>query len=309
MSKIFTVFGVTGQQGGALIKYLLDHPVFSKEYTFRAVTRDATKPAAVALRKKGVEIVEADMNKPETLVEAMTGTHTVFALTNWVESMDPAVEVVQGKALADAAVKAGGVKLYIWSSLPRTGMAHFDSKAEVEEYIRRTFPAMTTTTRSFFFMPGWFMQNFVRIMKPKKRVGVDGETEYVLAQPFPGATLDTALPLIDIEDTGKFIAPFLSDPEKYAGKQFFACTGNYTIREICQTWTTATGTKIVYDEQVDAIAESDMGEAVKESLKNRDRSQGYYGPEGDEGIDWTLAQIQEKLTTWEEFVKRNEPWF
>lgn len=58
MSKIFTVFGVTGQQGGALIKYLLDHPVFSKEYTFRAVTRDATKPAAVALRKKGVEIVE-----------------------------------------------------------------------------------------------------------------------------------------------------------------------------------------------------------------------------------------------------------
>lgn len=25
---------------------------------------------------------KADMNKPETLVEAMTGTHTVFALTN-----------------------------------------------------------------------------------------------------------------------------------------------------------------------------------------------------------------------------------
>jgi len=58
MSKIFTVFGVTGQQGGALIRYLLDHPVFSKEYRFRGVTRNASKPAGVALRERGVEIVE-----------------------------------------------------------------------------------------------------------------------------------------------------------------------------------------------------------------------------------------------------------
>lgn len=61
--RIFTVFGVTGQQGGALIRYLLDHPVFSKEYRFRGVTRNASKPAAVGLTEKGVEIVEV----PKTL--------------------------------------------------------------------------------------------------------------------------------------------------------------------------------------------------------------------------------------------------
>ncbi|KAL6250227.1 hypothetical protein RBB50_002528 [Rhinocladiella similis] len=300
MSKTFTVFGVTGKQGGALIRYLLDHPVFSKEYTFRAVTRDASKPAALALQEKGVEIVEADMNKADTLVNAMTGSHTVFAMTNWVESMKPAVETVQGKALASAAVKAG-VKLYIWSSLPRTGLAHFDSKAEVEEYIR-TLPLTAS-----FFMPGWFMQNFVEIMKPKKRAGGGGE--YVLAQLFPGATLGTVLPLIDIEDTGKFVAPFLAEPEKYTGKQFFACTRNYSIEEICSTWTDVTGTKVVYDEKVDAITESNMSDEVKASLKNRDRSLGYYGAKGEEGIDWTLKQVKEKLTTWGEFVKRCEPWF
>ncbi|KIW17658.1 hypothetical protein PV08_04853 [Exophiala spinifera] len=295
--NVFTIFGVTGQQGGALIRYLLDHPVFSREYTFRGITRDASKAAAVALREKGVEIVEADMNKPETLEKAMTGAHTVFALTNWLESKNPAVEVVQGKALADAAVKAG-VKLYIWSSLPRTGLAHFDSKAEVEEYIR----ALPLTAS--FFMPGWFMQNFVKVMKPKKRAGGNGE--YVLAQPFPGATLDTELPLIDIEDAGKFVAPFLEEPEKFAGKQFFACTRNFSIGEIRDTWTDVTGTPVVYD---DAVSDNNMNEAVKASLKNRNRSLGYYGAKGDEGIEWTLQQVKEKLTTWEEFVKRGEPWF
>ena len=52
-----------------------------------------------------------------------------------------------------------------------------------------------------------------------------------------------------------------------------------------------------------------MSDEVKASLKNRDRSLGYYGAKGEEGIDWTLKQVKEKLTTWGEFVKRCEPWF
>lgn len=57
MSKILTVFGATGQQGGGLIAYLLKHPTLSKMYKLRGITRDSSKPGAVALKEKGVELV------------------------------------------------------------------------------------------------------------------------------------------------------------------------------------------------------------------------------------------------------------
>lgn len=56
--KLFTVFGATGQQGGALVQYILAHPRFSKIYKLRGVTRDANKPSAKALINQDVEVVE-----------------------------------------------------------------------------------------------------------------------------------------------------------------------------------------------------------------------------------------------------------
>lgn len=58
MAKIFTIFGATGAQGGSIARFILDHPVLSKTYSVRAVTRDASKPAAIVLRERGVELVE-----------------------------------------------------------------------------------------------------------------------------------------------------------------------------------------------------------------------------------------------------------
>ena len=58
MAKLFVIFGATGQQGGSLLTYMLNHPEFSKAYRFRAITRDASKPAAEKLREKGVEVVQ-----------------------------------------------------------------------------------------------------------------------------------------------------------------------------------------------------------------------------------------------------------
>lgn len=57
MSKILTVFGATGNQGGSVIKAVLADPVLSKEFKIRGITRDASKPSAKALAAKGVEVV------------------------------------------------------------------------------------------------------------------------------------------------------------------------------------------------------------------------------------------------------------
>ncbi len=58
MEKLLTVFGATGQQGGNLIDHILHHPELSEIYRLRGVTRDISKPAAVALQDKGVEMVQ-----------------------------------------------------------------------------------------------------------------------------------------------------------------------------------------------------------------------------------------------------------
>jgi uncharacterized protein YbjT (DUF2867 family) len=57
MSKLITVFGATGNQGGSVIRNILEHPELSKTYKIRAITRDVNKPAAVALKEKGAEVV------------------------------------------------------------------------------------------------------------------------------------------------------------------------------------------------------------------------------------------------------------
>ncbi|KAL8816119.1 MAG: hypothetical protein Q9191_008381, partial [Dirinaria sp. TL-2023a] len=56
MSKLLTVFGATGAQGGSLIKSILQHPKLSKEYQLRGITRDVSKPAATDLEARGVEL-------------------------------------------------------------------------------------------------------------------------------------------------------------------------------------------------------------------------------------------------------------
>ena len=58
MPKLLTIFGVTGQQGNALARYILDTQPLRSLFTLRGVTRDMSKPAAVALKNEGVEIVE-----------------------------------------------------------------------------------------------------------------------------------------------------------------------------------------------------------------------------------------------------------
>lgn len=57
MSKLITVFGATGNQGGSVIRHILADPQLSTEFKVRGVTRDTTKPAAQELAGKGVEVV------------------------------------------------------------------------------------------------------------------------------------------------------------------------------------------------------------------------------------------------------------
>lgn len=56
--KILVVFGVTGNQGGSVVKTILGDPFISSEFEIRGITRDPSKPSATALAAKGVSLVK-----------------------------------------------------------------------------------------------------------------------------------------------------------------------------------------------------------------------------------------------------------
>jgi uncharacterized protein YbjT (DUF2867 family) len=77
-----------------------------------------------------IELVQADLDNPEALVEAFSGTYGVFGVTDfWAHGFDG--EIRQGKNLVDAA-KATGVKHFIWSTFDNCDVPHFKSKAIVD---------------------------------------------------------------------------------------------------------------------------------------------------------------------------------
>ena len=69
MSKLITVFGATGQQGGAVARALL-----TKGYKVRAVTRNPDSSKAKELQAKGAELVQVkNMEDIASLEAAIKG--------------------------------------------------------------------------------------------------------------------------------------------------------------------------------------------------------------------------------------------
>ena len=191
--------------------------------------------------------MKADIGDKQALAHALQGAHSVFAMTTGAQGASTKEqEIDQGKALADTAV-ANGAKYFIWSTLSSTikisegkykNNVHFDSKAEVEEYIR------TLPIKSAFFAPGSFMSNFHVFMAP--RPSHTGDGTYAISNIVRS---DTLWPLIDtVGDTGKFVGAILAEPEKYEGKVFSAATRMYTMGEICADLSKSTGKTVKYNE-------------------------------------------------------------
>jgi uncharacterized protein YbjT (DUF2867 family) len=66
MSKLLTVVGATGTQGQSVIESALK----DKSYSIRAITRNPSSEKAKLLASKGIEVVKADLNDEQSLVEA-----------------------------------------------------------------------------------------------------------------------------------------------------------------------------------------------------------------------------------------------
>jgi uncharacterized protein YbjT (DUF2867 family) len=305
--SVLAVFGATGNQGNSTAHFVLDDPELSQRYAVRAVSRDISNPKMQDLKSKGAELAQADLDDASSLPAALKGAEFVFLMTaTSYQGDNHEIETRQAKDLCEAALKAS-VKYIVFSSMSHPlkisngkykNVTHFDDKAEIEEYIR------SLPVKSAFFAPASFMQNFSTYLVPRPSPAGDGT--FVIANI---GTNDTLYPLIDITDTGKWIGAILADPDKYEGKFFAAAERLYTMPEACELLSKYTGKTVKYQQLPDETFKGFLPEGTREMYYEMwafIRDYGYYGSDEKEQIEWTAKQARGKLTSLEEFLKREK---
>jgi uncharacterized protein YbjT (DUF2867 family) len=225
------VIGATGLQGGATARALL-----GANATVRALVRRTDSDAARALTELGADLVAADLDDPESLRAAFTGVDAVFAMTTPGHDQRIDLEVTHGHAIADAAA-AAGVPHVVYSSVGgaerHTGVPHFDSKGDVEEYL--VGRGLSTT----FVRPVFFMDNFALFTTPTVEDGT-----LVVRLPLPSGI---PLQMITVEDIGAVAAAAALDPDRVAGGSIEIAGDELTGEQIAEAYQRRYGVPARYE--------------------------------------------------------------
>jgi len=231
------VFGATGQQGGSVAAALLNAGI-----AVRALVRDPASSVAMALARKGAELIQGDMADPGRIRFAMAGARGVFSVqpSSPGGTLSDDDEVRFGISIADAATEAG-VRHLVYSSGGAvgdkpTGMGHFDSKARIEAHIR-ALPIMWTIVRPVAFMDMLTMPGF----------GLDENRFDFFARP------DQRMQLLAVEDIGKFVVPIFSEPSQFASQTLTIASDTVTGAHIGEAFSRAAGRPIAYSRFTDEL--------------------------------------------------------
>ncbi len=225
---VVLVTGAAGRQGGAVARLLL-----ACNWPVRALTRDPRKPAARRLAAAGAQIVKGDLNDAESLTPALKNVYAVFSVQDFGEHGYKG-EVRQGKTLADAA-RAHDIQHFIYSSAAaandRTGLPFFESKWEVEQYIRELCLPAT------ILRPVAFMENFEW---PHIQAGIRrGSLRLPLRSNKP-------IQLIAIDDLALFVLMALKHPDEYLGQTLELASDELTMPEAAEVFSQIIGRSVRY---------------------------------------------------------------
>ena len=233
------VTGATGQQGGAVIKNLLE-----RGHEVRAVTRNTDSAKAKMLADAGVALAHASLEDTAALVKALEGATSLFAMTTPFEGGAQA-ETRQGISAADAA-KAAGVHLVftsVGSANRQTGVPHFDSKYEVEKHIAKI------GVRATVLAPVYFMENLY--------FGKEQLAKGMYATPLPPTR---RLAQVAVADIGAVAVRLLEDPGRFAGKRFDLAGDELTSNDVLAILTRVTGRPFSYFQVPLDVIRQRMGE-------------------------------------------------
>jgi uncharacterized protein YbjT (DUF2867 family) len=219
--KVIAVVGATGQQGSAVVRALQA----GNQFKVRALTRNPAKH-----RELADEVVEADLNRPETLKRVFEGGHGVFLVTNFQEH--GAGELKQATAAVHAA-KDAGVKHFVWSTLPdveaitggKLHVPHFTGKAKVDRIVKEAGFANHT-----FVIAPFYYQNLIGVLAPQKQT--DGSASWAL----PLDPTVRSIHMGDITELGDIVAGAFAHPGQAGHGEYLPLVGDFmSFNEIIDT--------------------------------------------------------------------------
>jgi uncharacterized protein YbjT (DUF2867 family) len=226
--KTVLVTGATGRQGGAVIRYMLP-----KGWKLRALTRDAASQAAQDLARRGVEVVQGDLEDPASLDRAARGVYGVYSVQDFW-AVGARREVQQGKNLADAAKKAG-VEHFVYSSVGgaerNSGIDHWESKWEIEKHVRGL--ALPAT----ILRPAAFMENYYI---DQVEIGILKGT---LMDPIRA---DKPYQTIAADDIGAFAALAFERPKEFVGLELEIAGSELTNPEAAKVFSRVLGKPVKF---------------------------------------------------------------
>ncbi len=241
------VVGATGRQGGAVARELL-----KRGYAVRGLTRSPVSDRARRMSSLGVEMVQGDLEDPDSLSRALDGVWGVFAMTDfWEHGYEG--EVRQGRNIIDAA-KASGVEMFVFSSVGSadraTGIPHFDSKFEIEEYLRAS-GLNHAVIRPVSFMENWALAELEV---------ADG----VLEDP---RDPQSRTQMISVRDIGRFAAEAFDHPDEWSGKTLDIAGSEYTLAQLMEVLGNGAGRPVEQVQVPWEDYEADAGEEMTAMMK------------------------------------------
>jgi uncharacterized protein YbjT (DUF2867 family) len=219
--KLITAVGATGQQGGAVVRALQAR----NQFKVRALTRNPAKH-----RELADEVIQADLNRPETLKAAFAGAHGVFLVTKFWEK---GADEVEQATTAVRAAKDAGVKHFVWSTLPdveaisrgKFHVPHFTGKAKVDRIVKEAGFANHT-----FVIAPFYYQNLIDVLAPQKQA--DGSSGWAL----PLDPTVRGIHMGDIAELGQIVAGAFAHPDQAGHGEYLPLVGDFmSFNEIIDT--------------------------------------------------------------------------
>ena len=242
--KTILITGVTGHQGGAVLRHLQKRGGFK----LRGLTRKPDSDKARALAAQGVEIVSGDFADEASMKKALAGVWGVFAMQNtWEGGVEK--EEADGKRVAKLA-KDAGVEHYVYTSVGsahrKTGIPHFENKARIEQTVRDLKFPSHVIIRPVFFMENlvgpWFLQGdkIVSALDP-----------------------NTKLQMIAADDIGKFGALAFEKAKELNGQEIDIAGDAVTMTEATAAIGKSMGKKLEYQRiPIDAVRQNSEDFAI-----------------------------------------------
>lgn len=284
-NRLILVLGATGQQGGSVAVALKNDG-----WHVRTLVRDTNSIKARALSVLGVETVPGDLTDTASLRAAAAGAYGVFSVqpsSGQAEyGVSDADEVRFGIAVADVARDAGVHHLIYTSSNaagPQTGVGHFDTKWQIENYVRSL--AMDYT----IIRPGTFME---LLLLPDFGLA-RGQLTFFMKP-------DQAMQFIAVEDIGQLVVKLFADRVAYRGQTIELAGDSVTGADLAAKFSRAINRPVAYQRFPDAVLGSNQ------MLKGLARLVDEGPLAGTADVD-TLRKIHPGLLTFDAWLERTVP--